>query len=56
MIPFEHSKKIYAAANNPKCFIELNGGHNDGGLLAAPETVSLLKKFVEDIWQKGVDK
>ncbi len=30
IIPFTLGKKVYSAANQPKLFIELTGGHNDG--------------------------
>jgi uncharacterized protein len=36
IIPFHHSEKNLAAANEPKAFVEQEGGHNDG-LVAAPE-------------------
>lgn len=31
-IPFEHGVKVYGAANTPKEFLELNGGHNESGI------------------------
>ncbi len=36
IIPFHHSEKNFAAANEPKIFVEQEGGHNDG-VFAAPE-------------------
>lgn len=31
MIPFEHGRRVFEAAPEPKCFVELTGGHNEGG-------------------------
>ncbi|MFT4688236.1 MAG: alpha/beta hydrolase [Verrucomicrobiia bacterium] len=36
IIPFHHSEKNLAAANEPKVFVELEGGHNDS-MYASPE-------------------
>ena len=30
IIPFSHGQRLFAAANPPKQFLELKGGHNDG--------------------------
>ncbi len=30
IIPFSHSQRLFAAANPPKQFLELKGGHNEG--------------------------
>lgn len=35
IIPFHHGEKIYAAANQPKTFLEIRGGHNDGHAVSA---------------------
>jgi hypothetical protein len=32
LVPFEFGRQLYAAANEPKKFIEISGGHNDGFL------------------------
>lgn len=29
LVPFEHGRRLYAAARSPKLFCELDGGHND---------------------------
>lgn len=34
--PFDHGQAIYAAAHEPKCFVEISGGHDNGGLLTNP--------------------
>jgi fermentation-respiration switch protein FrsA (DUF1100 family) len=30
IIPFRHGEALFAAANEPKSFLELRGGHNEG--------------------------
>ena len=35
IIPFHHGEAIYDAANEPKRFLEIRGGHNEGHALSA---------------------
>ena len=35
IIPFHHGEAIFAAANEPKTFMEIRGGHNDGHVMSA---------------------
>jgi fermentation-respiration switch protein FrsA (DUF1100 family) len=35
IIPFHHGQAIYGAANEPKQFLEIRGGHNDGHATSA---------------------
>lgn len=35
VIPFEFGQQLYVAANEPKEFVEITGGHNDGFLVSA---------------------
>lgn len=35
IIPFHHGEAIYGAANEPKQFLEIRGGHNDGHAMSA---------------------
>ena len=47
IIPFSHGQRLYAAASEPKAFIELSGGHNDGFVFVRPEWVDALGAFLE---------
>ncbi len=47
MIPFEHGRRIFEAANEPKTFIELQGSHNAGGIDIAPGYRALLREWVD---------
>lgn len=46
IIPFSHGQKLYAAAREPKRFLELRGGHNDGFLLSGRTYVDGLDAFL----------
>jgi len=46
IIPFEHGQALYAAANPPKHFLELAGGHNDGFIFMRESWVGELKDFL----------
>jgi fermentation-respiration switch protein FrsA (DUF1100 family) len=35
IIPFEFGRQLYIAANEPKKFVEISGGHNDGFLVSS---------------------
>ena len=45
VIPFRHSQRLLAAANDPKQFVELHGGHNDAFAVSAPTYRAALKNF-----------
>jgi len=44
-VPFPHSKRNFAAANEPKLFCELEGGHNEM-VAAAPEVRARQEQFL----------
>jgi fermentation-respiration switch protein FrsA (DUF1100 family) len=46
VIPYSHSQKLFAAANEPKEFLQLNGGHNDGFLISAVAYEATFAAFV----------
>jgi pimeloyl-ACP methyl ester carboxylesterase len=45
--PYPQAQRVFAAAKEPKLFVEMNGGHNDGGLDTNPEYPLKLVKFLE---------
>jgi fermentation-respiration switch protein FrsA (DUF1100 family) len=47
IIPYAHGERIYAAAREPKAFLELAGGHNTGFVFMRPEWVKALGAFLE---------
>ncbi len=47
IIPFAHGKRLYAAVREPKAFLELRGGHNEGFVFAREEWVAVVREFLE---------
>ncbi len=47
IIPFEHGRVLFAAAGDPKVFLEMRGGHNDGFLTSGEDYNRGIKRFVE---------
>ncbi len=46
MIPFDHGRRIFEAAKEPKSFLEINGSHNDGFLLTPEAYLQTLERFL----------
>jgi len=46
IIPFEHGRALFAAANPPSQFLELAGGHNDGFIFMRESWVRELGEFL----------
>ena len=46
IIPYSLGRKLFDAAPEPKRFVELRGGHNDGFLLSQPEYEQALGDFL----------
>lgn len=46
IISYEHGQALFAAANPPKQFLELAGGHNDGFIFMREEWVGALRDFL----------
>jgi len=47
VVPFAHGKKLFESANEPKAFLEMSGGHNEGFVFARPEWVAQLAAFLD---------
>ena len=47
IIPYSHGQRLYAAAREPKAFLELSGGHNEGFVFRRPEWGAALGRFLE---------
>lgn len=46
---FHHGEKLFAAANEPKLFLELDGGHNDQPKASHQKFSATLEKFLTDL-------
>jgi fermentation-respiration switch protein FrsA (DUF1100 family) len=50
IVPAGHSRRLFAAAPQPKRLVVLDGAdHNDAELLAGPRLVAALRAFLEDV-------
>jgi len=47
IIPFAHGRRIFEAAGEPKKFLEMRGGHNDGFVFMREEWAGVLAAFLE---------
>ncbi len=47
IVPYAHGKRLFEAAGEPKAFLEMRGGHNDGFIFTQPEWVAELGAFLD---------
>lgn len=48
IIPFEHGRALFSAANPPRQFLELAGGHNDGFIFMRAAWIKVLGDFLAE--------
>jgi hypothetical protein len=46
IIPFRHGQLLYEAAPEPKAFLKMAGGHNEGFIFMLPAWVDALADFL----------
>ena len=46
IIPYENGRRLFEAANEPKRFLELTGGHNEGFMMAGEKYSDELRQFI----------
>lgn len=46
IIPYSHGRRLFEVANEPKAFLELQGGHNEGFMLSSPAYEAGLEAFI----------
>ncbi len=46
IIPYDEGREIFDAAAEPKQFLEMRGGHNDGFLVSGAAYVEGLRSFI----------
>ncbi len=47
IIPYENGQKLFAAAKEPKRFLQLSGGHNEGFMMTGERYTDALREFFE---------
>lgn len=48
VIPFEHGQSLYEVAREPKEFLEIQGGHNDGFLVSEERYLRTIDRFLQE--------
>jgi len=49
IIPYKFGKKLFAIANEPKSFLEIVGGHNEGFIVSGNIYTNGLKEFLSTV-------
>ena len=47
IVPFQFGQRVFEQAQEPKGFLEITGGHNDGFLVSGPVYTEGLRRFVD---------
>lgn len=48
IVPFRHGQALFAAAHEPKAFLEMRGGHNDGFIFMRETWIAALAAFLDE--------
>lgn len=56
LIPYHHGKQVFEAAPEPKWFLEMRGGHNDGPERTGKAYFEELERFLDRILDPGSDQ
>jgi uncharacterized protein len=49
LVPYEHGRALFEAAPEPKRFLEIRSGHNDGFVVSRHDYIHALKAFVAEV-------
>jgi fermentation-respiration switch protein FrsA (DUF1100 family) len=55
IVPYEHGKRLFAAAPGHKQFVKRQGGHNDAFLAGRGILVAGIERFITSIQDGGLD-
>ena len=53
IIPFGHGRRVFESAGEPKAFLEMRGGHNQGFIFTRPEWVGQMAAFLDRAARHG---
>ncbi len=53
IVPYTHALALFEQAHEPKTFLELTGGHNDGFLVSGSRYIDGLDRFVSLVLREG---
>lgn len=51
IVPYDLGRRLFDAAPEPKGFVDLKGGHNQGFLLSQPAYEQAIASFIEQTWK-----
>lgn len=52
IVPYKYGKQLFKAANKPKIFLDIHGGHNEGYLISGETYTQGIDKFITDVLKK----
>lgn len=52
IVPYKFGKELFEKANQPKVFLDINGGHNDGFLISGDKYTDGINRFITDVIEK----
>ena len=55
LVPFHHGQAVFEAAHEPRGFVEIRGGHNDGFLRSRGDYVRGLRDFLDEVPMPACD-
>ena len=55
IIPYSNGERLFEAASEPKQFLELRGGHNDGFMVSGDSYLRGLEVFINEVSIKGTE-
>ncbi len=53
LVPYDHGRRIFEAAPEPKTFFEISGGHNDGYLITGERYIEGVRSFLNSLDEDG---
>jgi fermentation-respiration switch protein FrsA (DUF1100 family) len=56
IIPYEHGRQLFTAANEPKTWLAMRGGHNDGFLITGQAYIKALDDFIKQCLSSSYTK
>ncbi len=56
LIGIDHGRRVYAAANEPKTFVEISGSHNEGFMKSYRRYVAAMRRFTDSVLASGQEE
>lgn len=56
IIPYKHGVRLFEFATEPKTFLEISGGHNDGYLVSGERYLQGMKAFLDNVLPQNTEE